>query len=140
VADKPIQEVPFGDGRIQQDGPALPDRLPGRDQRDGRQFLNPQTAADAEGEAETEDAAPKRKKKSGVTGLQDASTEGENMAILARKQLDFPFYYPKVKVAGSSYVGEPRFYTIRDELGASTARTAWSSRSASPASTTACRA
>jgi LCP family protein required for cell wall assembly len=117
VADKPIQEIPFGDGRIQSDGPAYLTASQDAIDDTVEQFLNPRTAAEEEGEDETRDPAPKRKKASGPTGIEDARAEGEDMAILAKRQLDFPFYFPKVKVAGSAYVGEPRFYTIRDELG-----------------------
>jgi LCP family protein required for cell wall assembly len=117
VADKPIQEVPFGDGRITEDGPAYLTASQDAINDTVDQFLNPRTAADRAGE-DASDAAPrKRKKASGPTGVEDARTEGENMAILAKGKLDFPFYFPKLKIAGSAYVGEPRFYTVRDELG-----------------------
>jgi hypothetical protein len=39
------------------------------------------------------------------------------MGILAKQELDFPFYFPKLGVAGAAYVGDPRFYTIKDDDG-----------------------
>jgi polyisoprenyl-teichoic acid--peptidoglycan teichoic acid transferase len=54
-----------------------------------------------------------------VKGLEVAKTEGENQAIVTTKKLDFPFYFPRLRTAGSRYVGDtPRTYTIRDETGA----------------------
>jgi polyisoprenyl-teichoic acid--peptidoglycan teichoic acid transferase len=40
--------------------------------------------------------------------------------VLADPKLDFPFYFPAVRVKGASYSGttpEPRIYTLRDETG-----------------------
>ena len=42
------------------------------------------------------------------------------MAVLADPKLTFPFYFPTVRVKGSSYSGttpEPRIYNLRDETG-----------------------
>jgi polyisoprenyl-teichoic acid--peptidoglycan teichoic acid transferase len=53
-----------------------------------------------------------------VKGLEVAQTEGENQAIVTTKKLDFPFYFPRYRTTGSTYVGDaPRAYTIRDETG-----------------------
>ena len=53
-----------------------------------------------------------------VPGLENIRSEGETMAVLADPKLDFPFYFPDVRVTGSAYAGtEPRLYTIRDEKG-----------------------
>jgi polyisoprenyl-teichoic acid--peptidoglycan teichoic acid transferase len=54
-----------------------------------------------------------------VPGLEDDRTEGENLAVLADPKLKFPFYFPGVRVKGSSYAPpEPvRTYKIRDEIG-----------------------
>ena len=59
----------------------------------------------------------KRKRRPGpVPGLESARVEGENQAVLADPKLKLPFYFPGVRVAGSSYAGtEPRIYRLRDE-------------------------
>jgi LCP family protein required for cell wall assembly len=64
-------------------------------------------------------AKPKRKrnKPSAVKGLEQAPTEGENMAVLAESQghLGFPFYFPALRKTGSRYADtKPRIYGIRD--------------------------
>jgi LCP family protein required for cell wall assembly len=59
-----------------------------------------------------------RRRPAEVPGLEDARREGEDQAVIADPKLKFPFYFPTVRVRGSSYSGtEPRIYTIRDELG-----------------------
>jgi LCP family protein required for cell wall assembly len=118
VANKPIQEVPFGDGRIVEDGPAYLTASKDAINATVDEFLNPRTAAATEGDEEDPATKEKRKKKtSGLSGLENDATEGENFAIVAKQKLDFPFYFPKVRIAGSSWVGEPRFYSVKDELG-----------------------
>jgi len=53
-----------------------------------------------------------------VKGLQDTRREGEDQAVIADPKLKFPFYFPAVRVTGSSYAGtEPRIYKLRDERG-----------------------
>ena len=61
----------------------------------------------------------KRKRKPvAVAGLEDTRREGEDQAVIADPKLKFPFYFPTVRVTGSSYAGtEPRVYKIRDERG-----------------------
>jgi LCP family protein required for cell wall assembly len=61
----------------------------------------------------------KRKRKPvEVPGLEDTRREGEDQAVLADPKLRFPFYFPTVRVSGSSYSGtEPRIYTLKDERG-----------------------
>jgi LCP family protein required for cell wall assembly len=128
VASKPIQEVPFGDGRLQDEGHGLfltasEDAL--HDTVDD--FLNAKPLAGARFEAkaspeEKEFARKTRKKKrnksSTVAGLEIAQSEGENQAIAAVNKVDFPFYFPKLRVTGGRYVGTvPRTYKIKDELG-----------------------
>ncbi len=59
----------------------------------------------------------KRNKPSAVKGLEQAPTEGENMAVLAESQghLGFPFYFPALRKTGSRYADtKPRIYGIRD--------------------------
>jgi polyisoprenyl-teichoic acid--peptidoglycan teichoic acid transferase len=59
-----------------------------------------------------------RRKRVEVPGLEDTRQEGENQAVLADPKLKFPFYFPTVRVRGSSYSGtEPRIYRIKDERG-----------------------
>ena len=73
------------------------------------------TAADRE----TQRVRGKRKAAPGpVPGLEQTRTDGENMAVLADPKLDFPFYFPTVRVRGSSYAGTaPRIYNVKDETG-----------------------
>jgi hypothetical protein len=64
--------------------------------------------------------ARKRNKPSSVKGLEQARTEGENMAVLAESQgkLGFPFYFPGLRKTGSRYAdSEPRIYDIPDAQG-----------------------
>jgi LCP family protein required for cell wall assembly len=51
-----------------------------------------------------------------VAGMEDATVEGENFAVVADPKLDFPFYFPELRVGGSVYE-EPRIYRLRDERG-----------------------
>jgi LCP family protein required for cell wall assembly len=84
----------------------------------GRGSSNPRQAT----EATTVDKAPvkpkrKRNKPSSIKGLEQARTEGENMALLAEStgRLGFPFYFPSLRKTGSRYANaEPRIYTIED--------------------------
>jgi polyisoprenyl-teichoic acid--peptidoglycan teichoic acid transferase len=90
-----------------------------------RQFMNPDATAPPakadDGDGDGGSAKPKKKKKASdepVGGLDDARTEGENMAVLADPKLKFPFYFPRVKPRGSTYSSEgPRIYNIKDEVG-----------------------
>lgn len=53
-----------------------------------------------------------------VRGLEPARAEGEDMAILGSRRIDFPFYFPTLRPNGTVYQGQaPRTYTLRDELG-----------------------
>jgi LCP family protein required for cell wall assembly len=68
---------------------------------------------------EFEKVRKKRKRKPvEVSGLEDTRAEGQTQAVVADPKLDFPFYFPTVRVTGSSYSGtEPRIYKIEDERG-----------------------
>jgi LCP family protein required for cell wall assembly len=67
---------------------------------------------------EFEKVRKKRKKRAGPVGGLEETAEGESMAVLADPKLDFPFYYPTARVAGSAYSGtEPRTYRLKDERG-----------------------
>ena len=65
-------------------------------------------------------AAPKKRKRnkqSSIKGLEEAPTEGENMAVIVESQgkLGFPFYFPALRATGSRYTDtQPRVYSIRD--------------------------
>jgi LCP family protein required for cell wall assembly len=60
----------------------------------------------------------KANKPSSIKGLEQTSTDGENMAILADPKLSFPFYFPTLRKTGSRYSSnEPRLYSIEDEQG-----------------------
>jgi polyisoprenyl-teichoic acid--peptidoglycan teichoic acid transferase len=124
VADKPIQEVPFGAGRIQDDGSYLTASDAAIEQTvddflDARSVDKPRVKlTETSAEKKFARKSRKRNKPSEVSGLEVAETEGEDQAIVAKRRLDFPFYFPKLRVSGSRYVGTvPRTYTIRDELG-----------------------
>jgi len=59
----------------------------------------------------------KRNKPSSIKGLEQAQTEGENMAVIVESQakLGFPFYFPSLRETGSRYADtKPRVYGIRD--------------------------
>ncbi len=72
-----------------------------------------------EADREFERVRKKRKREPvEVAGLEDTRAEGQNQAVIADPKLDFPFYFPAVRVRGSSYAGtEPRIYKIIDERG-----------------------
>jgi polyisoprenyl-teichoic acid--peptidoglycan teichoic acid transferase len=64
--------------------------------------------------------ATKRKKvtASKVSGLENAENLGENLAVVADRKLDFPFYFPAFRTVGSRYVDDtPRVYKLADETG-----------------------
>jgi LCP family protein required for cell wall assembly len=84
----------------------------------GKGSANPRRLTDTTKVAKTP-AKPKskRNKPSAVKGLEQAPTEGENMAVLAESQghLGFPFYFPALRKTGSRYADtKPRIYGIRD--------------------------
>jgi polyisoprenyl-teichoic acid--peptidoglycan teichoic acid transferase len=91
------------------------------------QFMSSQASAkpresSAEPTAEDREFERVRKKRKRrpveVEGLEDTRREGEDQAVIADPKLKFPFYFPSVRVRGSSYSGtEPRIYKIFDERG-----------------------
>jgi LCP family protein required for cell wall assembly len=126
VAKKPVQEVQFGDGRLEDEGQiyltASADAI--SDTVDN--FFNARTTAKPRGEleatAEEKKAARKTRKKpnkeSSIPGLEIARKEGEDQAIVASGKLDFPFYFPELRNVGARYASpEPRTYSIRDGTG-----------------------
>jgi LCP family protein required for cell wall assembly len=126
VADKPIQEVPFGDGRFEDDGSyltlskdALADTVD--DFLNAKPLSEPRVKleeTDAEKEFNRKARKRKRNKSSQVSGLEVAQSEGENQAIAAERKISFPFYFPRLRVSGAHYVGTvPRTYKIKDVFG-----------------------
>jgi polyisoprenyl-teichoic acid--peptidoglycan teichoic acid transferase len=90
-----------------------------------KQFLRAKTPTPAAGGAGAAKAKPARKggaarraRRAPTKGLEDARAQGEDYAVIADPKLSFPFYFPALRLAGSSYstVG-PRLYHLRDELG-----------------------
>ncbi len=64
--------------------------------------------------------ATKRKKvtASRVSGLENAESLGQNLAVLADAKLNFPFYFPAFRAVGSRYADDaPRVYKLADERG-----------------------
>jgi LCP family protein required for cell wall assembly len=91
-----------------------------------RRFMNldfpppPKPSTTGDGTSSRSPARPKKEKDEPVPGLEDARTEGEDMAVLADPKLKFPFYFPALRTRGSTYSGtdpEPRIYHLRDETG-----------------------
>jgi LCP family protein required for cell wall assembly len=50
-------------------------------------------------------------------GLERAATAGEDQGILAARKVRFPFFYPTLRLAGSTYDGNARTYLIKDLRG-----------------------
>jgi LCP family protein required for cell wall assembly len=128
VANNPVQEVQFGDGRLQDEGggvyitaseDAIHDTV--------RNFLNARTTAKPRGELEAtaeeksaarKTAKKKKNKQSSIPGLEIARKEGEDQAVVAAGKLDFPFYFPELRLSGGRYAAPaPRTYSIRDGGG-----------------------
>ena len=88
----------------------------------GKGASNPRPIAETTQADPTPTAKPSKKhnKPSSITGLEQARTEGENMAVLAETQghLGFPFYFPALRKTGSRYAdSKPRIYSVRDAHG-----------------------
>ena len=130
VAAKPIQEVPFGAGKLEEDNGPLGDYLlasPDAINETVDDFLNARPLSrprvkltETPEEKKFARRSRRHNKPAMVPGLEVAKTEGENQAISAARHVDFPFYYPELRASGAHYVGTvPRTYTIKDELGKS---------------------
>ena len=86
----------------------------------GSENPRPLTQTTEPNAAPTAQPARKHNKAASISGLEQAQTEGENMAVLAESQghLGFPFYFPGLRKTGSRYAdNKPRIYTIRDVNG-----------------------
>lgn len=122
LADKPIQEVRFGKGRLSEEGPYLVASKQAIEETVD-DFFNARTEATTEGSQEAtpaeRESARKRPKRpaSGIPGLELAPREGEDKAIVAQGKLDFPIYFPTLRATGGQYAGDPRTYRIKDSLG-----------------------
>ena len=121
VADKPIQEVPFGAGEIADDGAYLTAPQSAIDETVD-QFLNAHAAEPPRTSSKSSSGSSSKRREhrssSGTSGLVDVESIGQTQAITLKRRLDFPYYFPRLAVAGSQEVGSlPRTYTIRDELG-----------------------
>jgi polyisoprenyl-teichoic acid--peptidoglycan teichoic acid transferase len=99
-------------------------------ENDTRLFISPENVARAykrfmtgEGtENPTRKTTPTRARKpaeaSRLSGLENARSLGENLAVPADRKLKFPFYFPQWRTTGSQYVNDtPRLYRIRDLKG-----------------------
>ena len=126
VSENPVQEVAFGDGRLRDEGGGVYITAPRDAIRDTvHNFLNARTTAKPKGEvkatAEEKRAARKtrkRNKASAIPGLEIARQEGEDQAIVAATKLDFPFYFPELRLTGARYAApQPRIYTLKDGTG-----------------------
>jgi polyisoprenyl-teichoic acid--peptidoglycan teichoic acid transferase len=91
-----------------------------------RQFMSIDQAPPPapEGEEPTPEATPekrkaKRENTAPAEGLEDARRDGENLAVIADPKLKLPFYFPTLRLKGSSYSGpeQPRIYKLKDETG-----------------------
>jgi polyisoprenyl-teichoic acid--peptidoglycan teichoic acid transferase len=91
-----------------------------------RQFMSLDEAAPpvpeptAEPERTSTDKKSKRKQSTSsapADGLEDDRREGEDLAVIADPKLRFPFYFPTLRLKGSSYSGpeQPRIYNLKDE-------------------------
>jgi hypothetical protein len=84
----------------------------------GKGSSNPRrTDATQTPKAPAKPKSSKKSKPSSVKGLEQASTEGENMAVIVESsgKLGFPFYFPALRKTGSTYADtKPRVYGIRD--------------------------
>ena len=126
VSEKPVQEVAFGDGRLQDEGGGVYITASKDAIRDTvHNFLNARTTAKPKGEVKATDEEKKaarktrkRNKASAIPGLEIARKEGEDQAIVASTKLDFPFYFPELRLTGARYSSpQPRVYTIKDVTG-----------------------
>lgn len=125
VADKPVQQVTFGAGRIQEDGNYLVASDAAIDETLD-QFLRPKTVTEETAKRAPTDtparASGKGKKRKGKSklpsGLVNVESQGEDMAIAVNRRMRFRFYYPKLGLATSSYSTavssdtQPRVYSI----------------------------
>jgi hypothetical protein len=124
VAEKPIQQVQFGNGQVADDGSYLVVPASGI-QATVDQFLSPETITEATATVQKEPQKKKKgKKKAPVdstipAGMANIRASGETQAIAVDRRMRFPLYFPSIGDYRSHYVAAaPRVYGIKDELGA----------------------
>jgi polyisoprenyl-teichoic acid--peptidoglycan teichoic acid transferase len=89
------------------------------------EFMEPQTEQESAEEEEAGSAddsssrKPRRPREPGpVTGLEDSTREGEDLAIVEGRKVPYGFYFPSKRLRGSSYAGHAsRVYRVRDHEG-----------------------
>ncbi|HEX2084962.1 MAG TPA: LytR family transcriptional regulator, partial [Solirubrobacteraceae bacterium] len=87
------------------------------------EFLNAEASEGASGPTKPRREKPRRHGRgssSGVPGLVEAKTPGEDQAVIAAPKIPFPVYYPRLMKKGSRYwdgfnSNAPRTYGIHDE-------------------------
>jgi LCP family protein required for cell wall assembly len=76
------------------------------------------TTTPTETEKATQRKRGRNNRAANVPGLEVATAEGENQAVLAGATARMPFYFPSLRTSGAAYTSqEPRIYSIKDELG-----------------------
>ena len=64
---------------------------------------------------ERRESRQRRKRRSSLTsGLERATKEGEDQAILAAGRINYPALYPRLRRSSAVYVDKPRVYNVRD--------------------------
>jgi polyisoprenyl-teichoic acid--peptidoglycan teichoic acid transferase len=114
VADKPVQQVTFGAGRIADDGDYLV-ASKGAINETLDQFMNPRTVTEAEAKEPSDKPKGDKKDDDSIpSGLTSYESTGETMAISVNQRLKFPFYYPTLGPSTGGYgdYTEPRRYKI----------------------------
>jgi LCP family protein required for cell wall assembly len=135
VAEKPIQQVPFGAGQVSDSGTDLIVSSEGLAET-VNEFMNPETITDTTAKVESKPKPPKKPKhKKGKTGRKAATPTptpvpglpsgmtsieslGQSQSIAVHSQMRFPLYFPALGDYRSRFVSSmPRVYGIKDELG-----------------------
>jgi polyisoprenyl-teichoic acid--peptidoglycan teichoic acid transferase len=111
-AGRPVRQVKFQAGTATIGGGSYVIATPEQIRKAVDEFKNPAPPpASRQGTKRT-------KKKAEAKGLEDAKTSGEDQAIAAAPEVDFPVYFPGRRLAGSSYSSDsPRTYVLKDEDG-----------------------
>jgi LCP family protein required for cell wall assembly len=122
TSSKPVQEVQFRASETADhvNLTASPEQLAATMDEflEARGSTTPRAAQQADPATEKTRRKGRRTTASKIPGLEEARTEGENQALLARRKVDFPFYFPTLRTTYGAFVGQtPRTYTIRDENG-----------------------
>jgi len=128
ASEKPVREIPFiPDGEEQNSAYLLASEK--RIEETVARFLSGKATVSARPKGKRPAQTRRRRRSTrsaslkNVPNLTSAVSEGEDQAIQADPKLDFPFYFPGRRLAGSRLDGglssEPttRLYTIRDERG-----------------------